>query len=177
MEEHCSSGMGERKGGTCACGGLARDWIGVRKFGSGVRAGASRACPGLEPGRDVKHVYVMRGFGPLSRHTSVWGVAFSFGEWPSLFPVTQVWDAQQNALLAQVSGRDGGRVEPRAGAHNRAVEDLRGTASLTMTSRITWTEHPAISYPRARLPTGPHIVGYDRASSARAGGKGIGCGA
>ena len=56
--------MGERKGGTCACGGLARDWIGVRKGGSGVRAGASRACPGLEPGRDV---YVMRGVGPLSR--------------------------------------------------------------------------------------------------------------
>ena len=72
MEDHCSSGMGERKGGTCACGGLARDWIGVRKGGSGVRAGASRACPGLEPGRDV---YVMRGVGPLSRQC---------GEWPSL---------------------------------------------------------------------------------------------
>ena len=83
-----------------------------------------------------------------------WGVAFSFSGYASL------GRSAERGLLAQVSGRDGGRVEPRAGAHNRAVEDLRGTgASLTMTSRITWTEHPAISYPRARLPTGPHIVG------------------
>ena len=37
-----------------------------------MRAGASRAYPGLEPGRDV---YVMRGVGPLSRQC---------GEWPSL---------------------------------------------------------------------------------------------
>ena len=151
VEDHCSSGMGERKGGTCACGGLARDWIGVRKGGSGMRAGASRAYPGLEPGRDV---YVMRGVGPLSRQC---------GEWPSLLGSGLLFfrfaSLGRSAERSTCSGVRTGRVEPRAGAHNRAVEDLRGTgASLTMTSRITWTEHPAISYPRARLPTGPHIV-------------------
>ena len=154
VEEHCSSGMGERKGGSCACGGLARDWFGVRKGGSGVRAGASRACPGLEPGRDV---YVMRGVGPLSRHGRMFGR--SVGSGLLFFRLRKLGTLSRTLYLLR--GVRTGRVEPRAGTHNRAVEDPRGTASLTMTSRFTWTEHPAISYPRARLPTGPHCERSD----------------